>query len=112
LHLDLAQGQRGFQMQRTSPSFPLRLSASRAAFSAAGLTSRRLQSAAERLAALRQSQDVPRAVLSLAIGISASAAIFSLIDAVLLKAFSVQDPQELALLQWSSRVGRRNQLSD
>ena len=46
------------------------------------------------------------AVLSLALGIGANTAIFSLIDAVLLKMLPVERPQELYLIQ---NVGPRNQ---
>src|SRR5258708_3729996 len=42
------------------------------------------------------------AVLSLALGVGANTAIFTLIDAVLLKMLPVENPQELALLRWSS----------
>ena len=43
------------------------------------------------------------AVLTLALGIGASTAIFSLIDAVMLKSLPVNDPASLVVLQWSAR---------
>lgn len=43
------------------------------------------------------------AVLSLALGIGANTAIFSLIDAVLMKALPVQDPERLVALSWASK---------
>src|SRR6476659_2926184 len=41
-------------------------------------------------------------VATLALGIGANTAIFSLIDALMLKSLPVQNPQELVLLKWSA----------
>lgn len=47
------------------------------------------------------------AVLTLALGIGANTAIFSLIDAVMLRSLPVDKPSELVVLQWSARKAPR-----
>jgi len=48
------------------------------------------------------SRYVPFAILTLALGIGANTAIFSLIDAVMLRSLPVRDPDRLVILQWTA----------
>ncbi|HLY92115.1 MAG TPA: ABC transporter permease [Candidatus Angelobacter sp.] len=48
------------------------------------------------------------AVITLALGIGANTAIFSLIDAIIFRSMPIQDPQSLMVFQWQSHKGPGN----
>lgn len=50
-------------------------------------------------------------IVTLALGIGANTAIFTLVNAVMLRALPVRDPQQLVVLQWSTRRWPQNGIS-
>ncbi len=57
---------------------------------------------------LRNKAFTALAVLSLALGIGANTAIYSFMDAILLRSLPVADPQSLVVLNWQAKKTRRN----
>ena len=51
-------------------------------------------------------------IVSLALGIGANTAIFSAIDAVMLRMLPVQNPQQLVMLQWHAKDWPQKYVSD
>jgi predicted permease len=71
-----------------------------------------LQDARYGLRQLRRTPAVTFSIIvSLVVGIGANTAIFSIVDAALLKSLPVEDPQSLRIIEWVSRQGWPEQLA-